>query len=153
MLVGQNTIPFKKGHKAPAANINDIAWLSGYWVGEAFGGYVDEIWSEPKGGNMMASFRLIVNGKISFSEIESISEENGTLVMRIKHFDALLHSWEKKDEVETFPLVKIAKNTAWFDGLTIKKTSKKTLSIFVVSENEKGIKEELAFHFKRKKLK
>ena len=38
--------------------LENIAWISGTWHGEAFGGITEEIWSEPSGGSMMATFKL-----------------------------------------------------------------------------------------------
>ena len=52
--------------------LENIAWISGTWHGKAFGGITEEIWSEPSGGSMMASFKLINDGKVTFYEIEII---------------------------------------------------------------------------------
>jgi hypothetical protein len=35
---------------------------------------------------MMGPFKLVVENEVQFYEIETISEENGTFVFRLKHF-------------------------------------------------------------------
>ena len=57
-----------------SAGLENIKWISGTWHGEAFGGITEEIWSEPSGGSMMATFKLVADGKVQFYEIEVIRE-------------------------------------------------------------------------------
>ena len=67
--------------------LKNIAWIAGTWHGEAFGGQTEEIWSEPSGGSMMASFKLINDGKVTFYEIEIIREIENTLILQLKHLE------------------------------------------------------------------
>jgi uncharacterized protein DUF6265 len=53
-----------EAQNAQPTSINIIAWLAGSWRGEAYGGEVEEIWSQPVGGTMMGMFRIIEKGKI-----------------------------------------------------------------------------------------
>jgi hypothetical protein len=80
------------------ADISMVSWLAGRWKGEAFGGIVDEIWSQPAGGTMMGMFRLIDKGKVVFSEFEEIVEQEGLLVFKVKHFSPAFVGWEEKDK-------------------------------------------------------
>ncbi len=59
--------------------LENIAWISGNWKGEAFGGITEENWSKPSGGSMMATFKLINDDEVSFYEIEIIREIENTL--------------------------------------------------------------------------
>jgi len=68
--------------------LENIAWISGTWHGEAFGGEVEEIWSAPSGGSMMATFKLVVDGEVGFYEIEIIREIENSLLLQLKHFRA-----------------------------------------------------------------
>ena len=77
--------------------LEHISWISGTWHGEAFGGQTEEIWSEPSGGSMMASFKLINDEKVTFYEIEVIREIENSLVLQLKHFGPDLKGWETKD--------------------------------------------------------
>lgn len=145
---GQNTMSLKKGQESPKASIDDVAWISGHWRGEAMGGLIEEIWSPPLGGAMMGSFKLVVDDEVNFYELETISEEKGSLVLKIKHFDAALTGWEEKDETVDFPLVKLDNNIAYFDGLTFELTGPDALNIYVVIKGEDHDTES-KFSFKR----
>nr|WP_299523599.1 DUF6265 family protein [uncultured Lutibacter sp.] len=122
--------------------------MSGHWEGTAFGGLTEEVWTSPLGGSMMGSFKLVADGEINFYELMTISEENETLLLRIKHFSNDLKGWEEKDESEDFELVKIEANRVYFDNLTFEKVSSSELNIYVVFKNESGIEEEVKFNYK-----
>ena len=121
----------KKDQTPPSAQIEQVAWIAGTWKGEAFGGITEEIWSTPSAGTMMASFRLINDGKITFYEFEVIREINDSLILQLKHFSGELKGWEKKDEMVSFPLVAIEENTVYFDGMTFKKIGADEMHVYV----------------------
>jgi hypothetical protein len=123
-------------HRAKAA-IGDLRWLQGYWVGEGLGGTAEEIWSRPVGNSMMGSFRLVKGGKVLFHELCTIVEEDGSLVLKLKHFDAQLNGWEEKDKALNFPLVKRMATEAFFDGITFRKMRDGSLIAYVAIENKK----------------
>lgn len=145
----QNTLSL--GDKSsPQAKLSDVAWIAGSWEGEAFGGKVQEVWAPPLGDSMMCAFKLVVNGKVQFYELCQIREENGSLVMRLKHFNGDLKAWETKEETVDFPLVKLEKNTAYFDGFTVKKISENSINMYVMI-GEIGEKKEVEFNYFRSK--
>lgn len=119
-LISQNTLTLD-GKDSPAASLNDVAWIAGHWQGKALGGITEELWTAPLGKSMMGSFKLVVNEVVQFYELCIITEENGSLLLRIKHFNKNLKGWEEKDQSIDFPLVKIEKNKVYFDGLTFEK--------------------------------
>lgn len=130
---------------SPPATITDISWIQGNWQGKALGGQTEEIWSAPSAGSMMGMFKLISEGEISFYELLTIVESNGSLLLRIKHFDKDMNGWEEKDSSIEFPLVDTKKNAAYFDGLTFKKISNSQMNVYVNIEGE-----EVEFVFNRK---
>src|SRR5690606_41959866 len=65
--------------------LENIKWIVGNWKGEAFGGQTEENWSAPSAGSMMATFKLIDNGRVVFYEIEIIREMENTLILQLKH--------------------------------------------------------------------
>jgi len=144
-----NTKTLAEGQDSPKAKISDIAWMQGHWVGEAFGGETTEIWSPPAAGAMMCSFSLINEGEVNFYEFVIIREQEGTLLVQIKHFDSELDGWEEKDESVDFPLVEITKDAVYFDGLTYKKDGPNKMTAFVIINEGDGKVEEVAFPFKR----
>ena len=144
-----NTIKFEETMRSPKASLKDVSWISGYWRGEAFGGITEEVWTDPLGNSMMFSFKLVVDGKITFYELGGITEINNTLLMQLKHFNSDFKGWEEKNETVDFPLVKIEKNKVYFDQLTFEKISEEEINVYVVIENEDGSSEEVKFNYKR----
>lgn len=146
----ENTYYYDSVTESPKATIEDIAWLAGHWQGEAFGGIVEELWSPPLGGTMMGAFKLVADEKVQFYELETISEEHETLILRLKHFGANLKGWEEKEETVDFELVLIMKNKIFFNGFTIEKISEDEINMYVLIDYE-GNKKEMKFAYKRMK--
>lgn len=134
---------------SPKATINDVAWISGTWKGEAFGGITEEIWSEPLGDSMMAAFKLVSDGKVQFYEIEIIRELNESLILQLKHFNGDLKGWETKDETVDFPLVKISDGSVYFDGMTFERVNEKEMNVYVLMHEKDGTTNEMKFNYKR----
>lgn len=88
----------------PAPRIEDFEWLVGSWLGEGLGGTVEEIWSPARAGVMVGTFRLIKDDAVVFYEILTLSERDGRIQMRLKHFDPELVGWEEKADYVTFDL-------------------------------------------------
>jgi hypothetical protein len=147
----QNTITLEKGQSSPKASINEVSWIAGHWQGEAFGGIADEIWSPPLGKSMMCVFRLINDDQVSFYEIVTITEENETLILRLKHFHADLKGWEEKDETVDFRLVKVDENRVYFEGFTFEKISAEAINIYVMIGDDDGKAEEVKFAYHKVK--
>ncbi|WP_298903316.1 DUF6265 family protein [uncultured Psychroserpens sp.] len=132
-----------------APKLENIKWISGNWKGEAFGGQVEENWSEPSGGSMMATFKLINDGRVSFYEIEIIREIENSLVLQLKHFDNDLKGWETKNETVDFPLIKITPTQVIFEGMSFEKVSANEMNVFVDIKNEKGEVDIVKFNYKK----
>jgi hypothetical protein len=138
-----NVLKLDKKDNMPKCTIADVAWIAGQWIGTGLGGDTEEIWSPPLGNSMMGAFRLVKNGKVVFQEICTIVEEDGSVVLKVKHFDANLKGWEEKDVSVNFPLVKLEDSTAYFDGATFRKTKDGSLEVFVLIKKKTGeLKEE-----------
>lgn len=129
--------------------IENCAWISGNWKGEAFGGLTEENWSEPSAGSMMATFKLINDNKVSFYEIEIIREVENTLVLQLKHFDNNLKGWETKNETVDFPLKEITENRVVFEGMTFEKVSDTEMNVFVDIKNDEGEIQIVTFNYKK----
>ncbi|MCO4821954.1 MAG: hypothetical protein KC469_07795 [Flavobacteriaceae bacterium] len=127
--------------------LENIAWITGTWHGEAFGGNVEEIWSDPSGGSMMASFKHIKDGKVTFYEIEVIREVENTLILQLKHFNSDLKGWETKDETVDFPLIEITKNKIVFEGMIFERIDNNTMIVSVDIHNEDGTVEMVKFNY------
>jgi hypothetical protein len=136
---------------SPPATLKDVEWIAGHWRGEAFGGITEEIWSPPLGGSMMCSFKLVTDNKVSFYEMVAMSEEAGSLIIRLKHFHGSMKGWEEKDKTIDFPLVKIEGNRAYFDGMTFERVNPDELHVYVMIGMEGEAKEVLFKYLRVKK--
>ena len=102
----ENVLQFDEAMGSPKADLKAVAWIAGHWRGEALGGVVEEIWSPPLAGSMMASFKLVVDDQVKFYELETIMQQDETLILKLKHFSSSLHGWEEKEETVDFKLVR-----------------------------------------------
>lgn len=143
-----HTLQLEAGQASPAAKIADAAWIQGHWRGEAFGGITEEIWSPPLGGSMMCAFKLVVNEEVKFYELVTLLEENGSLILRLKHFHANLKGWETKEETVDFHLVKISENAIYFEGFTFERISEDQMDIYVMIGSD-GKTEETKFAYQK----
>ena len=108
-----------EGAQSPAAKIEDISWLTGHWSGSGLGGAAEDLIAPAAGGEMMGMFRhLKADGSVNFYEFYVFAEKDGSLTQRLKHYSPPLSGWEEKDEFVEFPLVEVAENAVYFDGLT-----------------------------------
>ncbi len=101
---------------------------------------------------MMGMFRLIKEDKIVFYEFFRLAEENGTLILRLKHLHPDLKGWEEKDATVEFPLVRLGSKELIFDGLTFKETGPDSISVTVrIGSRSGGPPREEKFVYKRVK--
>lgn len=121
-LAAQETRVGEEGFESPPATLEQLDWLVGQWSGEGIGGApAMESWLPPSGGTMVGTFvQESADGTIQFTEHMYLMEEAGTLVLRLKHFNADLTGWEEKDDMPTFRLVGLEPCAAYFNALTLR---------------------------------
>ena len=136
-------------HQVLEPKLENIKWIAGNWKGKAFGGLTEENWSEPSGGSMMATFKLIDKGQVVFYEIEIIREIENTLILQLKHFDNDLKGWETKDETVDFPLKEITSNKVIFEGMTFEKISENEMNVHVDIHQDNGQIQTVTFNYKK----
>jgi len=145
----ENTLKLTEGQKSEKATIPDAAWLAGSWRGTGLGGFSEETWSRPEGGIMVGTYRLVKDGKPFFYEMMWLLETEGTLILRLKHFNPDLTGWEEKDKTVDFKFVKKDGNRLYFSGLTLEQASKNELNIYLALRQRDGTLKEEAFKMKR----
>jgi hypothetical protein len=101
---------------AIAASLADVAWLAGDWVVETGETYSEEWWSAPAGDSMVGAWRLSLSGRAKLFELLTLMEEDGRVVLRIRHVDAKGVAWEEKDRPLVLPLVEKGARRAVFEG-------------------------------------
>jgi hypothetical protein len=144
----EHTLKLSPGEKPPPAKIADMKWLAGHWVGEAFGGTAEELWAEPVGDTMAGMYRLHKQGKTIFYEILTVSEKDGSLVVRLKHFNPDLTGWEEKNEVQSFSLVAKRDGALQFEGMSFHPQGDQ-LTVYLAIEHKDKPVEEMTFKYRR----
>lgn len=144
-------VPAAAQEAPPSATIGEMAWLEGRWEGEGIGGMrAIESWLPAFGTTMVGTFVQADDaGGIMFSEHMYLTEEQGSLVLRLKHFNPDLTGWEEAAEMETFPLQALEHCHARFAGLSMRCTGDNGLAITVAVRQADGAVGELVFNFTR----
>lgn len=143
-----NTVKLAAGEKSPPATLADMAWLTGHWTGEAFGGTNEELWTAAAGKDMSGMYRLLKGGKTIFYELMLVTEVNGSLEFRLKHFNADLTGWEEKAEVVSFPLVAKRDGAMLFQSMSFHPDGDK-LTVYLAVEHKDKPVEEVTFSYRR----
>jgi len=146
--VTEHTWKLSADEKSPAATLADMTWLTGRWIGAAFGGNTEELWTAPAGPNMSGLYRLVKGEKTIFYEIMVVTEEGGTLVFRLRHFNADLTGWEEKNEVRSFPLVAKRDGAMIFEGMSFHPKGDE-LTVYLAVGHEGKPPEEVTFTYRR----
>ncbi|MBQ95773.1 MAG: hypothetical protein CL510_08110 [Actinobacteria bacterium] len=149
--LSQETRTVPKDHVPPPATLDDVKWLVGQWAGEGIGGQpAYESWLPPTGGTMVGTFVQQADADtIRFTEHLYLMEEAGTLVLRLKHFNADLTGWEEKDDMLTFRLIAMEPCAAYFRSLTLRCEGENGLLAAVRMKSDGGEINELIFRFER----
>lgn len=113
-----------------------LAWLEGDWVGEGFGGTVEEAWLAPRDGVMLGVFRHHAGGKPNFYELMTITESGGELTMGLKHFHADLRGWEEKDESLVWPASDVGEDSIRFGPVLYELQDADTLHVWVEVDDQ-----------------
>ncbi len=151
-LAAQHTRVAPESHVPPPATIAEAAWLVGDWAGVGIAGAeAAESWLPASGGTMVGLFlQEKADGSVMFTEHMYLSEEAGSLVLKLKHFNPDLTGWEEKDGMVRFRLLSIEPCAAYFSALTYRCEGKDGLLVAVRMKNEGEKVEELVFRFKRR---
>lgn len=130
---------------APATITNptiaDLDWLVGSWHGEGLGGQFEEHWTEASGSTMMGAFRLVVEDEMKVIEYIMITEEEGRIAYRFKHFRADYSTWEK-DQPLDFTLIRLSETEAIFHSEVPEQNAPRRITYQRVGEN--GLQVEVA---------
>ncbi len=150
-VVAQETRVGEAGFASPPASAGDAAWLIGQWSGEGIGGAeAHESWLPLSGDTMVGSFvQETPEGAIMFTEHMYLMAHEGSLVVRLKHFNPDLTGWEEKDGMVTFRLLAAEPCALYFNALTYRCDAGGGMVVAVRMKSDKPEPEELVFRFKR----
>ncbi|MHA7820531.1 MAG: DUF6265 family protein [Erythrobacter sp.] len=141
----------EEGFTSPPATLAEMGWLAGQWSGIGIGGApAMESWLPPTGNTMVGTFvQETGEGEIRFTEHLYLMEEEGTLVLRLKHFNADLTGWEERDDMLTFRLVEFEPCAAYFHALTLRCADPRKPGEGLVAAVRMSTGNELFFRFER----
>lgn len=77
-------------------SIDDLSFMTGRWTGEGFNGQMEEIWSQPYGLTMVATFRLVMKDTAKVLEYIVVEETDTDLILRFKHYNRMMVPWEEE---------------------------------------------------------
>ncbi len=103
---------------AGAVTFADFEFLQGNWCGSALGGEVIERWDAPFGNAMTGTMTVVKDETVTFHEFFVIVQEQGRWLLRLKHFQPDMVSWETREEVVQFPLQEVGPRRIRFEGLS-----------------------------------
>jgi hypothetical protein len=138
----EHTFQLEDGESRPAATLDDAAFLVGRWAGTAFGERMEESWSQPTGGSMVGTFKLFEGDVAAMYELMLLTVEDGTLSLKVKHFNADFTAWEDKPDYVNFRLVAKADGELHFGGLSFYRRSDDRLDGYIVMRNGDQISEQ-----------
>ena len=138
----EHTYQLEPGESRPAATLDDAAWLAGSWSGTAFEQRFEEVWNPQSAGSMVGLFKLYADDGVAFYELLLLNVEDGTLSLKVRHFNADFTAWEDKDDFVNFRLVKKEDDALHFGGLSFYRRGDDAMDGFIVMR--KG--EELVEH-------
>ena len=133
-----NTLRLAPGQASPPATIADMAFLVGHWTGTGLGGHFEEVWTAPKKGVMLGMYRGLKDDAPVFYELLTLSEVNGSLEFRLKHFNPDMKGWEEKDQTVAMPFVARRDGVLHFDGMAFKPTGPDAITVYLAIEDKKG---------------
>jgi hypothetical protein len=146
----EHTFRLSAGETPPPAALEDVQWLVGDWTGTAFGQSFEEVWNPPSAGSMIGLFKLFGDDGVAFYELMLLTVEDGTLSLKVKHFNADFTAWEDKADFIDFRLVRLDADAIHFSGLSFYKRSEDDFDGYIViREDEGGIREEKLVYTRR----
>lgn len=137
----EHTYQLAEGEERPAATLEAASFLVGNWVGTAFGERAEESWTAPSGGTMVGTFKLFSGDEPSMYEIMLLSVEDGTLSLKVKHFNADFTAWEEKPDYINFKLVAFSEGELHFGGLSFYQRGDDRIEGYIVMRNGEEVTE------------
>ncbi|MGZ6028306.1 MAG: DUF6265 family protein [Myxococcaceae bacterium] len=107
---------------SPRTDLEPLRWLAGEWQGDGPTGRVEAFWLPPAAGTMAGVVRRIREGRVFGYSIAVLSEQDGSVVLRFKRFDARLAGRESEDAPPPRRLLAISSSEVAFEGVRLLRT-------------------------------
>ncbi|MEZ6020932.1 MAG: DUF6265 family protein [Planctomycetota bacterium] len=148
---GSTLYVLKPGDAQDDSRVTDLGWLAGRWIGEGFGGDLEETWLPPRAGRMVGTFTYYgEDGTVVFHEFMVLTRHEDRIAIRVLHINPDMTPWEAPGETTDFRLLRAQGNTAWFGGLTIHRAGDELVMHLAMEEEDGTISDkELRFWLDR----
>ncbi|HTU34907.1 MAG TPA: DUF6265 family protein [Candidatus Acidoferrum sp.] len=80
---------------AQPAQLADLGWLAGRWIGKWGPRTAEQTWTPPEAGQILGTFRLFEDNHTLLVELYAINQKPGGIELRFRHFTPELVPWEK----------------------------------------------------------
>ena len=134
----------------PPATIDAASFLVGNWVGEGFDNTFEEHWNPPSGGSMIGFFKLMNGAEVAFYELLLLVEEEGSLSLKVKHFNADFTAWETKEDYVRFRYIMSDDDAIHFSGISFYRIDDDTLHGYLVMRSGDEVREEKLVYRRRR---
>ena len=84
---------------------------------------------------MVGMFKLLDGDEVSFYELLLMTVEDGSLSLKVKHFNPDFSAWEEKGDFVNFRLVKFDDDELHFGGISFYKRSDDRIDGYIVMRN------------------
>ncbi len=138
----EHTYQLDDPENRPAATLDDVAWMVGNWEGEAFGQTFEEHWNPPSAGSMIGFFKLMSGDDVSFYELLLLVEEEGSLSLKVKHFNADFTAWEDKGDYVDFRYIMSDDDAVHFSGISFYRIDDDNMVAYIVFRSGDDVREE-----------
>jgi hypothetical protein len=145
----EHTLKLDDPDSRPAATLEDVAWLTGSWAGEAFGGAFEQVWNPASAGSMVGLFKLMNGDEVNFYEILLLVEEEGSLSLKVKHFSPEFTAWEDKADYTRFRFIKADENAIYFSGISYHRIGSDEIHAYLAMRSGDSIREEKLVYRRR----
>lgn len=138
----EHTYRLADGEARPAATLEDAAMLVGSWTGTAFGQRFEEVWNPPSAGSMVGLYKLYGDEGVRFYEILLLTVEEGTLSLKVRHFNADFTAWEDKEDFVSFRLVAIEDDALHFGGMSFYRDGEDAMDGYLLMRRDGEVSEQ-----------
>ena len=137
----EHTWQLSEGEDRPVATLDDARWLVGSWTGTAFGQRFETVWNPASADSMVGLFKLFGDDGVAFYELLLMTVDEGTLSLKVKHFNADFTAWEEKGDFVNFRLVGKEDDALHFGGISFYKRGDDAVDGYLVMRNGEEVTE------------
>lgn len=106
----------------PQSSFDALRWVAGEWQGDGPTGRIDAFWLPPGAGTLVGVLRRIREGRVLGYAIATVTESDGSLLLRFKRFDARLAGRESQEPASPRRLVSLSDTEVAFEGIRLRRS-------------------------------